>query len=233
MFLWFLWSTLAASIYIIVVGRFASKNSIIEMLLLFVGFTFVWIFPNSEMNLYLYPYFVAGYLISKKNGIQTLSKKQITVLGTLSIILFVVLFAFFKEQDFIYVSGITFNSKISWKQQILIDIYRWIIGFAGCGALAYIVFTIQGILKKIKVLVDFGRNSLQIYIFQCSGLSWFMARVIPKVVVKIRFDLGTSFVWIYNLIFTPIMALVIIMILNQISEVIGKNKRISKLLFGR
>ena len=82
-------------------------------------------------------------------------------------IIFAGLFAFYNERAFIYLSGYKLTKDTMYKQMI-VDIYRMIIGFVGSGFFIILFDMLTEAFKSYKwpVLTTFGRNSLGVYILQ-------------------------------------------------------------------
>lgn len=62
--LWFLWGVLVSSIVVGVAAK-AIVHKTVKILIIILGFGFVCMFPNWETNLYMYPYFVLGFIYAK------------------------------------------------------------------------------------------------------------------------------------------------------------------------
>lgn len=61
--LWFLWSIIASSLCLAFIQKFLPKAIHIPSLIM--GFFIMYLFPHSELNLYMYPYFIIGYYYKK------------------------------------------------------------------------------------------------------------------------------------------------------------------------
>lgn len=171
--LWFLWAILfCSSICYLIKIRF-NDNIYIHFGILI----FLMIVPELyflALAKFMYPYFVAGYYFNKKglySGQALLTnKKGYLFLG----IIYLGLYSLFNRNSFVYITGISIFGKNSLKtvvEQLLIDGYRWIIGFVGC--ILFISIT-QNCYKLIrnrnlrvleKFFVAIGKKSLAIYAF--------------------------------------------------------------------
>lgn len=127
MFLWFLWSTLAATICIaLAVKLLPEKLRIVGASALYFA---MYLFPNKEMNLFLYPYFLIGFLARKMENKWKPHWKKIVFAAN---IIFSVLYFFYTEECYIYISGISLcTSRYGLVSQLAIDVYRYVIGLAG------------------------------------------------------------------------------------------------------
>lgn len=227
-FLWYLWSLLFISIGLALVIKLLSKKIyFIGILLLLLLLAFL---PNGTMNIFMYPYFIIGYYFRKYEN-TILKFKWIGIYG---LIIYIILMSLYNENCYIYTSGINlFNSKLGFKTQLLIDIYRYIIGLLGSIS---IVFLFTSIIKSEyikKVIGELGRFSMQIYIMQCLCLSWLWSTVWRKIIEQIGYNPLFLSEKLYSFVITPIMAILVAVLLYWISRLIGKLPKVSKLLFGR
>lgn len=155
--LWFLWSVLAANIVFGVAEKITSKL-ILRIALYIIGIFFVCLFPNWELNLYMYPYFLIGFLFAKyKNNIS----KVILNFKYIFLIVFPIMLFFYEKKHYIYTTGILSSKNII--ELLYIDGYRWIIGLSGSVFVLVIVellfklneSKIQHFIKPISLL---GKN---------------------------------------------------------------------------
>lgn len=231
MFLWFLWSILAASICIAVAVKLLPERlRIVGIVILCFA---MYLFPNHEMNLYLYPYFAIGYYAKKTENIYgSHNWKQIVCVA---IPIFVAMLMFFHSEHYIYNSGIAlWASEYGWLQQLGIDIYRYVIGLVG--SVVIIALVICGVKhvpdRFIKVVASSGKISMQLYVFQCFCLSFIWSMVWTKIVGRIGWNPLIINVVVYWMI-TFIMAVALMVVLSEIIRVLNRLPRLSKVLFGR
>lgn len=217
---WFLWAILWSSLIIIIVNRYFDDNFVVYMVLYIILFL-IPDYRNFELYKFMYPYFVAGYMYCKK--IRKLDKKirvennswQLYLLGGV----WLLLLAFFKEETYIYVSKYTIlkSGMISGKQ-LLIDLYRMVIGFCGSAFWLEILKIFENksnILKKI--LVCLGRNSLGIYL-----ASGYIFTYFNKI----------AYTWDKNYILMVIESVVILVITYYMTNIMKKIKWTNYLLLG-
>jgi len=170
--LWFLWSVLAASIAVALACNIC-KKIFPQLLMLLLFIVIVAIFPNFHMNLYMYPYFVAGFYFAKY-------KEKISIwvykIRHLSIIIFPIMMLFFEKKHYIYTTGL-YDSSYSFFDNIAIHLYRWGIGFLGSiFAVTVLYFIYEKIVLKFGIHIFFsgvsklGKKSLQVYIVSVSLL---------------------------------------------------------------
>lgn len=231
MFLWFLWSILAASIYVaIAVKLLPEMLQIVGVVALYFA---LYLFPNQEMNLYLYPYFVVGYFAKKTEDRWRPYQKQIMMV---CVLLFIALLVFFRNEHYIYNSGITLGaSDYGWASQFGIDLYRYAIGFVG--SVAAVAFVIWWLMNKMlnmvtKVITDSGKMSMQIYILQGFCLSFAWSKVWIKIVERIGYNPLVTNVSVYWVI-TFIMAVVFLIVLLSVTKILKRVPKLHKVLFGR
>lgn len=187
---WFLWAILFNSVIVWLVHRFLD-DSILGHLVIGIGFYFVPTILNVHLWIFMYPYFVVGYLWNK-NGVQIKrieNHKIITtcLLGAVDIALFL----FYNSDSFIYTTGITVRSLTRFR----IDLYRYAIGFVGSALVIWVVYILyQKIESKAfwlnRGLTYCGQISLTIYIIDCLLNSY----VLPRMTNGFTLNYGIAFV---------------------------------------
>ena len=232
--LWFLWSVLSATIVMCLVEKYA-KQWYHHLLFIFGGIIFVMFFPNWQMNLYMYPYFVIGYYYSRYKN--TINKANWMKYG--SIVLFPVMLCFFKKEHYIYTSGIL-GGYYSTGEYLVIDIYRWAIGLVG----SIFAITVVELLCKVKRQEEFlkkaiaplGKKSLQIYVLSVVFLSSYLPKAMEFVketseIVCIYNAVSQNSI-VYDFIFTLVITIIYAVTLYWFAKLLEKIK-VSKLIFGR
>lgn len=232
---WFIWSVLLLSTTVILIEK-CIRNRYVKIAAYGLAIGLIGMLPYSENNLFMFPYFLFGYLVNKrnllKNGIVS-SKKARAV----SIILFAILLCFYKTDSFVYVTGVNpFLSTKGFWSQIFIDLYRWAIGFIGSFSVIIVIMKIGKMISKdnpvIKFIQKAGRYSLQIYLVQKVALEFVGNRGMSAVVKILGFNPLTKNMLLYNALFTPIIALLYACIIVRIVEMISRSNK-SKWIFGR
>ena len=235
--IWFIWSILGASI---VLGFICKKVNkwYMQVLLLCLGGIFVCLLPNWQNNLYMYPYYVVGYYFAKYHNFIL---RKIGLLKYASLIVFPLLLLFYGKEHYIYTTGI-FNDSLTLHQCVAINIFRWLIGFAGsCFVLisVWVIynFTIRKKEKLTFVLMSMdwlGTKSLQIYVLSIIFLSSYFPVCYSKVVSFFPYieDFWKNHMFVYNYIFTFILAIIYAIGLSFVVKMLEKFK-ISKIIFGR
>ena len=192
-----------------------------------IGLLVMYLFPNPELNLFLYPFVVAGYTYKENETKISVGKKKLAWLAVPIWFLFLI---FFKERHYIYTSGITlWISKYGIIPQIGIDIFRYGIGLVGCIAT---ILIIENIGKKWKMVSAIGRYSLQIYVMQCFTMKVFTL-VYEKLIIYLKCNLLTKNMLLFDVVITPIMATVTIAVLIGVASVIKKISWLNKICFGK
>lgn len=230
--LWFLWSALSATIVMCFVKK-AEDNAILKCVIILLGIFLVALFPNHNMYIYMYPFFVLGYYYAKyKEKLIRFDK-----LKYLSIILFPLLMMLYEKKHFIYISGIIGGSSIA--ESIFIDVYRWLIGFVGC------IFTITLIQMLISVhvscnvmrkFIPLGKKSLQVYVVSVVFLSTYLPIIMTLIrkigILETLYQTITSNILIYDCTFMLLLAIIYAIVLYLIVYFMDKIK-LSKIIFGR
>ena len=228
MMLWFLWSILAAN-FVLTVAEKKIKSRWGRLIWLIAGFFMMYLFPNPEMNLFLYPYVVLGFYYKKYGN----SFAKIKKYGWISILLFILLLPFFDEASYIYTTGISlWKVDIVFQKHILIDVYRYIIGLIGSITVIYAVCVMHEKFKIGKVFSICGRYTMQIYIMQC-----FFFKVFGMIWGKIACCFADNYILINNngrdIVIAIPFSLILLVICLFISKLLERNKILNKMLFGR
>ena len=234
--LWFLWSVLVSSLVTAIVCK-NFKKVYVQSILFFVFIPVVAIFPNTNLNIFMYPYFILGFYFAQyKDKIPVFVSK----LKYLSLFLFPVLMCFFEKKHYIYTTGILPNDGYSLTEMLLIDSYRWLVGLVGSVftlTISHVIF--KYITVKIKkpiigtALSQIGKRSLQIYAFSVPFLSIYLSRVFPRILSFLNIEnIFVKNMFFYNFIFTLFLAIGYALILCLIIKIFEKLK-ITKIMFGR
>lgn len=173
---WFLWAILY-SFLLVCLMHYRLRDSVWVYFLIFVAMFFT---PDGmALNAYKYmlPYYLIGFY-ANKNKERMLSTKiyqEIFQKGRLrnglavlvSGIVFWVLFSFFTEDSFIYLTGYKLIGK-NYVVQLQIDLYRFLVGFCGIVFWTLVWRMLLELHGKrgivVRVLSYLGRRGLGIYI---------------------------------------------------------------------
>ncbi len=226
--LWFLWSILSASIAVgFAVKLF--KNVFLQFLLFVVGIGIVAIFPWENMNIYMYPYFVIGYLYSRNRGKLV---KYFNMSGIVSLLAFLVMLYFFQKKHYIYTSSLSGGDSLV--ESLKIDFFRWAIGLFGSVAMIWgckmvHLWVVSG--KFMRVIENLGKDSLAVYALSVSLLSYWLPRMADA--IQSRYNINwNSCIWLYNLIITPCVTAMYAVLLLLIIKLM-KKYNVYRLIFGR
>jgi len=178
-YLWFLWAVFWNSLIVAFVNKLTNDSPAIY-LLLFILFLFLPNIYNINYYVYMYPYYICGYYLNDCQS-QTLTyiKNKLTSSTCIIILsfLFILLLHYYSREYYVYESGtsIIHNKSIS-IPMILINIYRWTIGFIG----SFLFFTLSAFLyDKSKELIikmylsEIGKRTLGIYIISDYSFRFF------------------------------------------------------------
>ena len=232
--LWFLWSVLSISL-VAAVAFSAVQNKILRGVVLLFGVVFVALMPNAEMNLYMYPYFITGLLWARW---RPRIPQIVQDLKYLSIILFPIMLHFFRKEHYIYTSGL-FDAGNP-KHQILVDLFRWAIGFVGSVLALTLLEVVFTALRKIdpkrqkicRAVEKFGEKSLQIYTLSVIFLSLYLPVVSQFIMERAGYNFLTKHILLYDLVFMPLLAGGYAVALLGLSRLLEKMK-LSRIIFGR
>lgn len=166
---WFLWTILFSSALLVLVEIVIPKKfRIISYVAIFIIFLFspdgIWLHAHK----YMFPFFVFGYYAGKNNLLYSLRNKKICFS---SFLIWAILLLFYNKDSYIYTSKFSLLNRGGYSNSLHfleIDIYRYIIGFAGCFFVISFTLLIWNKVSKnnylTNILIDMGKNSLPLYI---------------------------------------------------------------------
>lgn len=235
-YLWFLWSVLYSSCYVGIIYK-KITNRYLKGALLLLGFLGCLFVPNPPLIVYTYPYFVLGFYLCRFKNTEFI--KKLSSLRFISLILFPI-GVYFMDSNF-FISDVFYVNHYSVLENVCIYIFRYTIGLVG----SIFLYTIVKILldlfikdKKPKLLncfANIGDNSLQIYSISTVIVSWYFPvfiKIIHKTFLSnILTQIQNNFI-LYNFMFTFIISVIYIFVIQIISYVFNKTK-LSKILFGK
>ena len=162
---WFLWAMLLSSIAIWIFEKYFNCNIWI-MIGMIIFSMFIPNKLNSNLYIYIFPYFLLGYIWQKRLKGKELSSKQInTILFVVSLV-FCFLLMSYSYNSYIYTTQIYLFGTLGWKNQIITNLFRWIIGLVGSIFVIVLCYRIENrICTCVKDFLTYlGKNSLGIYI---------------------------------------------------------------------
>lgn len=187
-FIWFLWSIFWCSLSVMIINK-SFNDSIIVYIVFGVLLLFLPDGYGINYHVYMYPYFVIGYLWNKKSLYAKFAKSsrqnKIYAFGV-SLLIFVALYLHFTKEDYIYTSGTCALQNINGifsidTHQIGIDIFRYAIGLAGSVCMLIILKPLTAIMHNhVKVLLsELGKKSIGIYIISVVFINYRILRRLP------------------------------------------------------
>ena len=227
--LWFLWSVLACSVALAFAMKL-SKDHLIQTLLLIIGILFVTLFPNWTLNIYMYPYFIVGYLYARN---KRKIRKARMMIGYTSTIVFIVMIFFYDKKHYIYTSGLFGGETLL--ESLKIDLFRWAIGLFGAITATWICWLLYGVIKKGKIhsiIENLGQDSLTVYALSTSLLSYWLPKFANILLSVLSWINWNDYIWLYNLIVTPLVAAAYSVLLLLIIKGLKKTNTY-RLIFGR
>lgn len=167
---WFLWTILFSSLLLTFVEIIIPKKfRLISYIAIFFIFLFspdgIWLHAHK----YMFPYFVFGYYAGKNGLFQQLKNIKICLISFLG---WAFLLLLYNKESYIYTSKFSLLNRGGYKQSLHVfglDVYRFIIGFAGCFFIISITLLLWNEINTnknylTKILIVLGRNSLPLYI---------------------------------------------------------------------
>lgn len=196
----------------------------VEWLAFLMTICFVLIMPYLGMQRFLLPMFVSGILL--KDHYQFVLRNlrwQLVLFGTS----FAICMYFWDGNYTVYITK--FPTIIKWSalsfdfSNLDISLFRFLIGLSG-SLFWFLLF--QLFYKEnwlYTQLQTIGYNSLGIYILQSSLL---------EKIVNVIVNFPTINIDVYNLIITPIISVIVLLVCIALMKIIQRNKSISLLFFG-
>lgn len=189
--IWFLWAIAYGSVIIYIVRKYLKDSYIIYLLGWIITFITPDNLPSLHLYKYMYPFFISGYLFGKnKDKIkEIITKIRLKYSFAGALVCYIILFCFWRYNAYIYVTGYTLLKRDSAFKQLVRDIYRMVIGYAGSVAvvsgteLLYewsVKYSFGTAQRKsvISIIWDLtakvGQESLPIYILSCEMVHWFL-----------------------------------------------------------
>ncbi|MPN14905.1 hypothetical protein SDC9_162234 [bioreactor metagenome] len=185
----------------------------------------VLVLPFCEMQRAYLPMFWAGvYLKDNYQFVLKYAKQTLIISG----IIFAICLFFWEGNYTVYITG--FPKLIKVRELTLnptninISVFRLFIGL--CGSLFWFMLFERIFRNNVffSCLAKTGVNTLAIYLLQRLILEDWMNRTI---------DFQNMNLWIYSLLVTPLISLVIILISYFLIKIVQKNKYAEMLLFGK
>ena len=228
---WFLWSVLSSSLALGIIYKVTSKIAI-RIFGLIIGAFFVSLFPNWELNIFMYPFFVIGFLFAQyRERIPSAILKMRYVF----LVLFPIMLLFYEKKHYIYTSGIVPSNNVM--EILYIDGFRWAIGLAGSIFMLVVVelickwifFKHPKLANPIAVL---GKKSLQMYCISVIILSFWLPVIYGKICRVVGTVSLVPNIYVYSFLFTPALAIIYSILIYYIVRFMEKTK-LSKIIFGR
>ena len=183
---WFLWTVLfcvacTATIESLSRTKWGGVSFLSYILLLIIFFVtpdVIWLNAHK----FMLPFFVGGYYYAKTKACW-LDKN---IVGILSSVIWMILLAFYSKSTYIYTTGITVLGKPSIVTQVVIDLYRYLVGTVGTIAVAFWIkkmyYCLRYINQKsvnhaVSLLEKWGKDSLVYYILSTYLFVWIMPTV--------------------------------------------------------
>lgn len=238
---WFLFAVFVCSMIMVLIEKsfslYHTENRIFKILLYILaivcGAYVCSVLPYENQTLYMYPYFVIGFLYFKfKDKIPDMFKR---IFGMISIIAFIVMLFFFRREHYIYITGMFLPEPSKGFAQIPIDLFRYGIGLFGSISVIFVLRMLNKILSKkiVNIFVVIGKYSLQFYLLQRLLVEFIFGSLFSELVVKLGSNPLTGNIYLYNMVITPLITIVFAAIMYAIIKLLYKLKRFSAFIFGR
>lgn len=231
---WFLWCVLASSVAVAICCK-ATQKAWIQAIMLVAGGGFVALFPGKDFQLYMYPYFVIGFLFA---GYKAHTKKDTKKLQYFALLIFPAMVPFFQVKHYIYVTPM-YSAELGILGSLKIAVFRYAIGLAGSVFVLImldILFCLlerkETVPKLLSVISWLGENSLQIYVLSASLLSIYLPVVYDKITEILGFPLFGENPLLLGLVYAPLLSVIYAVGLYLVLLIL-KRLGIHRLVFGR
>ena len=115
--------------------------------------------------------------------------------------------------------------------------FQWLLGISGSVFVLLLIEIIyKGMITKkpiiAKPISSLGKKSLQVYCISVSLLSFWLPKIVTKVCSIVGRNVLVSHIWLYNFVFTPIIAVAYAILIYYFVKLL-EGIKMSKLIFGR
>lgn len=204
------------------------KNDYLACFISFIIFLLISDNFRLALDKFMYPYFWAGYFFRKYMNYINRQTKNILIS---SFILFVILLFFWKKEDYIYQTGMSFynisNGQIifyPFYERAIIILFRYLIGFSGS---IFFFLLLKQLYNPLRwgdtILKNWGQYTLGIYVIHI-----FITGLILS-----HLNLSHTNFILFNFVITPITAILLITFCITLIKLLQKNKFLSFLFLGR
>lgn len=204
---WFLWAVLNASLIVGVICKTVT-NPVLQLILTAAGMILVLLFPQWEMGLFMYPFFVAGFFAGMY---RKTAAKLFRYLKYAAMLIFPLMVCFYETKHYIYITPVHIVGA-PWNANLGLNLFRYAIGFAGSIGLMGIVdlvFRVTADKGRIPHIMQgicwLGKNSLAVYCLSVPLLSGYLPAVYTKLMSYVGFNLFAKSMTVYNYLFTPLL----------------------------
>lgn len=239
---WFLWAIIvcSAGLFIIeTIHQFATRiprkywiSGVLSggyyywivSLILFVAFFITPDYYGLASYKFMYPYFFGGYLYAESKAVFLKNNK----FGVVMVATWCLFLTQFSEETYIYTTGITLTAKEDCFHQILINVFRYLIGGFGSCACIWLVTNIYSLLqpfhsnKLVKIigalLTYLGKQSLTLYVLS----TYIYDRFLPLMTQS--FSL--------NYFIVLLETILIILLCLAIAKLLGMSELLSRIVIG-
>lgn len=226
-FLWFLWAVLVCTAIVLVVRAFFGDHLIVYiMIVLFSLFC-----PdkyNFEYYAFMFPYFCVGYLWEKRKFFSRLriqNNRNGRLLWGCLVIGHTIGILFYRTDYYIYTTG-TFLFKNNLWIQLGIDLYRWLTGFLGSGAVLLGVYLAMPLVEKWQRYLYKASDFLRFLAMNSMGIYIVDAFLNRYILLKVTADIKIS---VFVIVVETIVVLAIIW---GVIKILQRNNLLNKLFLG-
>ena len=232
--LWFLWCVLGSSVAVGIACKVTDKGWL-QGILLTAGVFFVALFQDNSYQLFMYPFFVGGFLFAKHKAslLRMIGKWKYAAL-----VIFPAMLPFYERKHYIYITPFL-SGDYDAVSLLRINTFRILIGFAGSAFVLVLVDMLfcatvrRGHVPKVlKAVGKIGENSLQIYCLSVPLLSGYLPVAYEKLMLLFGYNVFAENMTVYSLLFTPLLAAAYSAGLYAVVLILKKLK-IHALIFGR
>lgn len=214
---WFLWAIFYCSIIVLVIETFNKRRRYVAYVLIVIISCFFPNFFNVERYVWLFPFFLGGYLYcSKCRAFEENHTRLLMSLGGGIFLIYLITLSYYNYEDYIYTTGtcIIKNGGLS-VPQLYIDLFRLLVSILGVVS-AYGLSLTTKLVKVPNWITKIGSRTLGIYI-----IHMFFTPLISE------FAIGVNYIIIV------LEAIFLIVLSYFITILLEKNKYISRLLLGK
>lgn len=232
--IWFLWAVFLASVFVATVYYSVKSNGLRFPLMCLAGVLICVLPGNEDLSLFVYPYFVLGFLTNEK---RIADQKWYSKATMVALLLWLIMLPMYEKKHYIYLSGaLGGNPVYGGLEQIYIDLFRFCIGLMGTIGVAsvsrYVYYKTNG-TRVTKWMEQLGKHSLDVFVIQSLFLSIFVELFLMAIIPPEWHAFFAGHVFVFDFIITLPLSVACAAMLLCVSQWLEKQRIMRLVFFGK